>query len=62
MGREEKEDFLGMVKYFWTEKRDFERWVDWDIEKAKEYCPEMLKAWEDFKISEKILNAVINQY
>lgn len=49
------------IKYFWVHEGDLERLIGFEELKPKieaEY-PEVLKAWNDYKISIKILDAVI---
>jgi len=56
------DDDKNMVDYFWKEKGDIERWVSWEERKseiAKE-CPALVKAWEDYKAAEAILNIVVD--
>ena len=48
---------VAMLKYFWQDKGNLERWVGWEETKAK--YPEVVKAWDDYKISMKILDCVI---
>ena len=56
-----KED-LKDLQYFWQEKQDLERLCSFKklipvLEKEK---PEVIKAWNDYKASKKILDIVIN--
>lgn len=50
-----------MLKYFWEEKGNIERYVGFEAMKPKlqEQFPEVLKAWNDYKTSERIFDAVI---
>ena len=49
------------LKYFWEEKGDLERLCNFEELKPKiqEQFPELLKAWNDYKTSIKIMNAVV---
>ena len=49
---------LGSIRYFWEEKGDVTRYCDW--ERCKADFPEIEKAWNDFKLAERVLDAVIN--
>ena len=56
------EQDLNMLKYFWQEKEDLERFTDFEklkplLEKEK---PEVLKAWNNYKSSKKILDIIID--
>ena len=56
------EQDLDMLKYFWQEKEDLERFTDFEklkplLEKEK---PEVLKAWNDYKAYKKILDIVMD--
>jgi hypothetical protein len=46
-----------MIKYFWQDKGDLERFTGWEEIKPK--YPEVAKAWDDYKISMKILDCVV---
>lgn len=56
---EQKEDFRNMVKYFWQEKGDIERWSSFDRAFAEEHFPHVLDAWERHKKAEKILSLIV---
>ena len=56
------EQDLDRLRYFWQEKEDLERFTDFKklkplLEKEK---PEVLKAWNDYKTSKKILDIVMD--
>jgi len=56
------EQDLSSLQYFWQEKEDLERFTDFEklkplLEKEK---PEILKAWNDYKASKKILDIVMD--
>jgi hypothetical protein len=56
------EQDLDTLRYFWQEKEDLERFTDFEklkplLEKEK---PEVLKAWNDYKTSKKILDIVMD--
>lgn len=48
---------IRMIKYFWNEKGDLERWVGWDQVKSK--CPEVVRAWETYQHTIKHLDWVV---
>lgn len=49
------------LQYFWQEKQDLERFVDFERLKPliQEKKPELIKAWNNYKASVKILDLVI---
>lgn len=51
---------IEMLKYFWKEMGDLERWVRFEQIKPQiqQQFPELMKAWEDYKASIKIMNLV----
>jgi len=57
------EEQCNSLRYFWEERQDIERYAD--FEKLKHVIqskhPELLKAWENYKISIRIMNAVIRR-
>jgi len=56
------EDIRSLV-YFWQEKRDLERSVDWPIlkpELEKEY-PHLIHAWNDYKHAKIVLDMVVDK-
>lgn len=60
---EELDEVVTYCKYFWEEKGDLERCAYFTSKRGKEllqkYRPEILKAWDDYKISITMLNAVL---
>lgn len=50
-----------MLKYFWEEKGSLERYFEFDNLKPilREQYPQIIKAWEDYKASIAIMDAVI---
>ena len=62
MGNTLTKQDLNDLQYFWGEKEDLERMSNFEglvpiLEKEK---PEVLKAWNDYKASKKILDIVID--
>lgn len=55
-------EHLDMIKYFWEEKGDIERYCHFEELKPiiQQEKPEILKAWYDYKASIKIMDAVMN--
>jgi hypothetical protein len=50
---------LTMLRIFWDEKRDLERWAGFDRAEVAAKYPEVLKAWDDYVLAGKLLNAVL---
>lgn len=53
---------LDLLRYFWEGKQDIEHWIDWEAKKhliEKEF-PELMKVWQDYKISGKLMNRVLS--
>ena len=55
----DREDVVKMIAYFWQEKGDMERWCDFDRDYLAREFPAVLKAWDDYKISRLVLDAVV---
>lgn len=55
----DRETAVNMIDYFWTEKGDLERWVDFDREYLAKEFPAVLKAWDDYKASRAVMSAVV---
>lgn len=55
------EEQISDLKYFWEEKSDIERSSSFEKMRPslEQHNPEVLKAWNDYKVSIKIMNAVI---
>jgi len=55
------DEHLSMLKYFWEEKGDLERYYAFEELKPiiQEERPEIMKAWNDYKASITILDAVL---
>ncbi len=62
MSEEEKAEFLSDVAYFWHEKGDMERYIDFSIEKLREAAPELADAYERYQSAEVTLNLMIEKY
>ncbi len=56
------EEDVNMLAYFWNEKGDLERWCHWEDRKEimEMHCPEILKAWHEYKLSRRVLTKLIN--
>ena len=56
------EEQIYILKYFWEEKQDIERYCDFEKIRPdiQEKCPELLKAWNDYNLSIKNMDAIIN--
>lgn len=55
----ERQDAISMLPYFWESKGDIERWCDFDREYLRREFPAVLKAWDDYKASRAVLDAVM---
>ena len=55
---DEKEYALDSLRYYWRDKQDLERCTNYEEYVA--HFPEIKHAWENYKMAEKILTAVIN--
>ena len=51
---------LNMIRYFWENKGDIERYNGYDEASLERSAPHVLKAWKDYKIARSILDAVIS--
>lgn len=57
-----KDSDLEMLKYFWESKQDIERYAGFEEIKAdlEREFPEIIKAWNDYLMSQRTLDAVIS--
>lgn len=55
----DREDAVNMLAYFWEEKGNLERWADFDRGYLAQEFPAVLKAWDDYKSSRLVLDAVV---
>lgn len=56
-------EHLRSIVYFWQERGDLERMVDWkaiENELAEDH-PEIVKAWREYQTAKRTLNAVVRQ-
>ena len=51
--------FLDNIKYFWEEKENIERYVDFDLERLRKLKPEIANQYEIYKTSKKTLDILI---
>lgn len=61
MDEEREQEHLSQLKYFWEEKGDLERYYAFEELRPmlQEKHPAVLKAWNDYKASIQIMDAVI---
>jgi len=52
------EDDRNNISYFWIYQHDLENWVGWKDRKSH-IPPEILKLWEDYKITVRLLDLAI---
>lgn len=55
----DREEIASMLEYFWQEKGDIERWTGFDRDMLASEFPAVLKAWDDYKASRAVLDAVV---
>ena len=48
--------FLDNIKYFWEEKWDIERYVDFDLDRLRKLNPEIAYHYEIYKLSQITLD------
>ncbi len=53
---------IEMVKYFWQEKGDLERWTEWEKKRTSFKCeyPVLYDAYKKYKISKMTLDFVVD--
>lgn len=59
MSEEDKARFVSDCKYFWNEKGDMERYIDFSIEKLREADPALAFVYEQYKNAEEALNRLM---
>jgi hypothetical protein len=59
MTDEEKAYFVSQCKYFWNEKGEMERYVDFSIEKLREADPALAFVYEQYKNAETALTRLL---
>lgn len=55
----DREESTATLAYFWNEKGDIERWCNFDRAYLAREFPAVLKAWDDYKASKAVLDAVM---
>jgi len=55
---EEDIKFLTGCKYFWTNKEDIERYIGYNRERLMRLDPQLLLAWENYKLAIITLNSL----
>lgn len=55
----DREEAVNLLAYFWEEKGDMERWCDFNRDYLAKEFPAVLKAWDDYKASRLVLDAVV---
>lgn len=59
MNDEEKAQFISDIKYFWNEKGDVKRYIDYTPEKMREADPVIADAIERYESAEKTLSKLL---
>lgn len=56
---DDRETYERMLRYFWEEKGDIERYVSYDEERTRREQPLIWLAWENYKTAEAAMDAAI---
>ena len=59
MSSEEKEEFLSNCRYFYYEKGEMERYVEFSMEKLEEADPVLANAYRQFKLFQNNLERLM---
>jgi hypothetical protein len=59
MSTPDRAEYLLMVRYFWEEKGDVERYVCYTPELTRQYSPALATALQNYKDAKAVLDAVI---
>lgn len=59
MTQEEKIDYISDCRYFYREKGEMERFVDFSIEKLEEADPVLASAYKQLKLAEETFGRLI---
>ena len=51
---------INLIAYFWTEKRDLTRSVDFDANDLKRKYPSIYKAWKAYRNADVAMTRAIN--
>lgn len=60
MSEEEKQQFLSDCRYFYNEKGEMERYVDFSMEKLEEADPVLASAYKQLKLAEETFGRLIS--
>lgn len=55
----DREQAAEMIRYFWQETEDLERWTGFNRDYLAREFPAVLAAWDDYKASRAVLDAVV---
>lgn len=55
----DREQAAEMIRHFWQDKEDLERWTGFDRDYFAREFPAVLKAWDDYKASRAVLDAAV---
>ena len=61
MSDEEKFQFLSNCRYFYFEKGEMERYIDFSIERLREADPVLADAYESLKLAEERFIRLMNE-
>lgn len=61
MSDEEKFQFLSNCRYFYFEKGEMERYIDFSIERLREADPVLADAYESLKLAEERFSRLIGE-
>lgn len=48
------DDFRDMVAYFWKEKGDPTRYVEWDTKRCADLMPDFYEAWSRYRTYQRL--------
>lgn len=60
MNDEDKAEFLSNCKYFYLEKGEMERYVDFSMEKLEEADPVLASAYKQLKLAEETFGRLLS--
>ncbi len=55
------ETFKKMIAYFWEEKGDPTRYVDWDAMRCSALLPEFYEMWTKYKVYRELADVSLNR-
>ena len=64
MNQELTREDMGILRYFWEEYRDITRYSKYEeiLSTLKKEHPEIVKAWEEYKVAKQRLNGLFSDF